>query len=80
MKQLQLESQEEAEARVAQEPTYEAHILNKLGDHPGLPLLIGVCTECTPYPLIIQFHGNQDGTSFTTSTAFPNKQTPDKMT
>ena len=73
VKQLQLESREEAEARVARELIYEARILNKLGDHPGLPLLFGVCTERAPYRLIMQFHGNQDGTSFTISTALSNK-------
>ena len=80
VKQLQLESREEAEARVARELIYEARILNKLGDHPGLPLLFGVCTERAPYRLIMQFHGNQDGTSFTISTALSNKRIPDKMT
>ena len=59
---------------------YEARILNKPGDHPGPPLLVGECTELTHYRLIIQFHGNQQGTSFTTSTVLSKKRIPDKMT
>ena len=78
--QLQRESREEAEARVAQELIYEARILNKLGDHPGLPLLFGMCTERTPYRLIMQFHGNQDDTSYTISAVLSKKRIPDKMT
>ena len=78
--QFQLESREEAEERIARELICEVRILNKLGDHPGLPLLFGVCTERTPYRLIMQFHGNQDGTSFTISTALSNKRIPDKTT
>ena len=58
---------------------YEARILNKPGDHPGPPLLVGECTELTHYRLIIQFHGNQQGTSFTTSTVLSKKGIPDKM-
>ncbi|XP_068715514.1 probable serine/threonine-protein kinase DDB_G0267514 [Montipora foliosa] len=36
------ETQEDAERRVRNELIYEARIINKLGDHPGLPLLFGV--------------------------------------
>ena len=80
VKQLQLESRGEAEARVVRELIYEARILNKLGDHPSLPLLFGVCSERTPYHLIMQFHGNQDGTSFTISTALSKKRITKKIT
>ena len=66
--------------RVAQELIYEVRILIKLGVHPGLPLLFGVCKERTPYHLIMQFHGNQDGTSFTISTALSNKRIPKMWT
>lgn len=80
VKQLRCESQEEAKVRVAQELIYEARILNRLGDHPCLPLLFGVCTVRTPYRLIMQFHGNQDGTSSTISPALAKKRIPNKMT
>ena len=36
------ESCQQAENRVRQKLIYEAHILNKLGYHPGLPFLHGV--------------------------------------
>ena len=71
---------EEAEARVAQEVTYEARILNKPSDHPGPPLLVEVCTERTHYRLIMQFHGNQESTSYTISTVLSKKRIPNKMT
>ena len=80
VKQLQCESREEAEARVAQELTYEARILKKPSDHPAPPLLVVVCTERTHYRLIVQFHGNQEGTSYTVSTVLSKKRIPDKMT
>ena len=59
---------------------YEARILNKPGDHPSPPLLVGECTERTHYRLIIQFHRNQQRTSFTTSTVLSKKRILDKMT
>ena len=80
VKQLQRESREQAEARVVEELVYEARILNKLGDHPGLPLLFGVCTKRAPYRLIMQFHGNQDGSSLIIHSALSDKSIPDKMT
>ena len=54
--------------------------MNKPGDHPGPSLLVGECTERTHYRLIIQLHGNQQGTSFITSTVLSKKPIPDKMT
>lgn len=39
---------------------YEAAVLNRLGDHPGLPLLFGISTVETPYRLITQFHGEKE--------------------
>ena len=36
--------------------------------------------ECTPYCFIKQFHGNQDGTSFTKSTVLSRKRIPHEMT
>ena len=80
VKQLQRESREEAEPRVAQKLIYEARILNNPGDHPGPPLLVWVCTERTHYRLMMQFHGNQEGTSYTISTVLLKKRVLDKMT
>ena len=36
----------------------EAKVLNNLGDHKGLPFLLGICTDKEPYTLVIQFHGS----------------------
>lgn len=64
------ETQEDAETRVRNELIYEARIINKLGDHPGLPLLFGVCSKRAPFRLVMQFHGLQDRSSaFTISSA-----------
>ena len=57
------ETQEVAETRVCNELIYEARIINKLGDHPGLPLLFGVCSKCASFRLVIQFHGVKDRSS-----------------
>ena len=40
VQQFQRESHEDAEERTANELIYEVRILNKLGDHPGLPLVL----------------------------------------
>ena len=39
------------------EVLHEANILHSLGDHAGLPFLLGICTEREPYCLVLQFHG-----------------------
>ena len=39
------------------EVLHEANILYSLGDHAGLPFLLGVYTEQGSYCLVIQFHG-----------------------
>lgn len=39
------------------EVLHKADILHSLGDHAGLPFLLGVCTEQEPYCLVLQFHG-----------------------
>lgn len=36
---------------------HEANVLHSLGDHAGLPFLLGICTEQEPYCLVLQFHG-----------------------
>ena len=43
--------------RARREVVHEANVLHQLGDHPGLPLLFGVCSLHHPFKLIIQFHG-----------------------
>ena len=57
------ETQEVAETRVRNELIYEARIINKLGDPPGLPLLFGVCSKRAPFRLVIQFHDVKDRSS-----------------
>lgn len=54
--------------------------MTKLGDHPGLPLLFGVCSERAPYRIIMQFHGSQDGSSMTIANVLAKKQITDKAT
>ena len=49
-----------AEDRVRQELVYEARIIRRLGDHPGIPLLFGVCSERAPFHIIMQFHGDRE--------------------
>ena len=46
--------------RCRREALHEARVINKLGDHPGLPLLFGVCSTSEPYSIILQFHGNEN--------------------
>ena len=50
----------QAEDRVRQELIYEARIIRKLGDHPGVPFLFGVCSEQAPFRIIMQFHGDRE--------------------
>lgn len=77
VKQLQHENLEEAEARVADDLIYtrcafwtsSVIILN-------FPFYLG----CAPYYLIMQFHGNQDGTSYTVSTMLLEKWSPITIT
>ena len=44
--------------RCKKEVLYEAKVLNSLGDHKGLPFLLGIGTDKEPYSLVIQFHGS----------------------
>ena len=39
------------------EVLHEANLLHSLGDHAGLPFLLGIYTEQESYCLVIQFHG-----------------------
>jgi serine/threonine protein kinase len=47
--------------RCRREVLHEANILQSLGDHPGLPLLFGVCSDNVPYSIVLQFHGTETG-------------------
>lgn len=68
------ESEEDGEKRVRNELGYDARIINKLGDHPGLPLHFGIGSENPPLRLIVQFHGDQmNKTSLTISSALSRK-------
>ena len=40
------------------EARHEANVLMKLGDHPGIPLLFGVCLKEKPISIVIKFHGD----------------------
>ena len=35
--------------------------MNKLGDHPGVPMLFGIAIDSVPYRIIMQFHGEKHG-------------------
>lgn len=74
------ETQKDAEQRVREELKYEARIINKLGDHPGLPLLYGICSEQPPYRLVMQFHGEKDCSSLTIASALVKKTISDAAT
>lgn len=80
VQQFQHESHEDAAERTVNELIYEARILNKLGDHPGLPLLFGVCSKERPYRLIMQFHGEKEGNSLSISSTLSKKTITDQAT
>ena len=80
VQQFQRESHKDAKARIVKELIYEAHILNKLGDHPGLPLLFGVCSNSAPDHLIMQFQEDKDGNSLSISSALSKKEITDPAT
>ena len=44
--------------RCKKDVLHEAEVLNSLGDHKGLPFLLGICTDKEPFSLVIQFHGS----------------------
>ena len=37
---------------------HEANVLLQLGDHPGIPLLFGVCLKEMPVCIVMKFHGD----------------------
>lgn len=50
--------------KLQQEAAYEARVIEKLGDNPGIPLLFGVMLKQKPVSLVLQFNG--DATESTT--------------
>ena len=40
------------------EAKHEANVLLRLADHPGIPLLFGVCLKEKPVSIVIKFHGD----------------------
>lgn len=40
------------------EAKHEADVLLQLGDHPGIPLLFGVCLKEKPVSIVMKFHGD----------------------
>ena len=74
VRQMQEESVGDAEKRVRNELLYEAHIITKLGDHPGLPPIYDVCSQMQPFRLVMQFHGDKrDNSSLTISSVLFRK-------
>ena len=45
---------------IKEDVIYEAAVLIRLGDHPNLSLLFGVCTAEKPYKLITLFDGEEN--------------------
>ena len=43
--------------KLQKEAAHEARIIEKLGDHPGIPLLFGVILQNEPISIVLQFHG-----------------------
>ena len=48
---------EEDKLRAKREVAHEAEVLTALGDHDGLPMLIGITTANIPFCVVTQFHG-----------------------
>lgn len=46
--------------RRRKEATYEARVIQQLGDHPGIPLLLGVVLQQQPVSIVLKFHGSGD--------------------
>ena len=65
--------QGDADTKVCNELINEAQIINNLGDHPGLPLLFGVCNKSAPFHVVMQFHGLKDRSSVFTISSMLTK-------
>ena len=46
--------------KLRQEAAYEALVVQRLGDHPGIPLLFGVMLQQPVVGIVFQFHGEND--------------------
>ena len=46
--------------KLRKEAAYEARVVQRLGDHPGIPLLFGVMLQQPIVALVFQFHGEND--------------------
>ena len=46
--------------KLRKEAAYEARVVQRLGDHPGIPLLFGVMLQQPLVALVFQFHGDND--------------------
>ena len=74
VRQMQEESVGDTEKRVRNELLYEARIITKLGDHPGLPPIYDVYSQMQPFRLVMQFHGDKgDNSSLTMSSVLSRK-------
>ena len=47
-------------SKLRQEAAYEARVVQRLGDHPGIPLLFGVMLQQPVVGIVFQFHGEND--------------------
>lgn len=46
--------------KLRQEAAYEARVVQRLGDHPGIPLLFGVMLQQPVVGIVFQFHGENE--------------------
>ena len=75
------ETHGQAKSRAREELIYEARIVKKLGDHPGVPLVFGICSRAVPFCIVIQFHGDRkELKSLTIQRALAEKTISDKAT
>jgi len=51
-------------------------MITELGDHPGLPLLFGVCTKDKPVRLVLLFHGDKETNSSNTIYSATKRKPP----
>ena len=47
-------------AKLCAQENRKSSVIFDLGDHPGLPMVFGICTKQMPVMLITQFHGEGD--------------------
>lgn len=44
--------------RIRKEAAHEAQVIQRLGDHPGIPLLFVVMFKQQPLSIVLKFHGD----------------------